>query len=453
MSNIDSKSSVRPKFDAQFLRATLFRLMSEPHLCVKFRNYLDPEMFEINGSHLKRIAVCLFDWIDTEDKIPTVDGIWSKLQLLPDGPDRDGALAEFNSMKSDPEVIRVSQSDQVFATFLQWLKATAFICEYHGVRENFNSGSFETAYNKMELALNRIKNISVDEVDSAEWNSSLEFLESESKRIDSKFNLGIDDFDSASAFEQQMLVIFVALTGHGKTAMTIHLIRQAVEQGKRIYVACVEDRKVTILRRIYSAITGIPMNEIKRLCDMSPSQRVMMEEARQKLEKYVTIDFIYGQPLDFVLSRIKEKMAVMRLNNQPVFEIVALDYLQHIAHLSPGDSTHEKVTSSMAKFKDFALSNNLCCVTHQQVNRSGAQSQNKEGLLTMSEMSSSFQAAFVADVIISINRTPEMIEKDEAVLFVAKGREGATDRRYLVKTDFAKARYVMEGYTRLDRMA
>jgi hypothetical protein len=452
MSNTE-KTAVRPKFDAQFLKAILFRLMSEPHLCVKFRDYLDPDMFEINGANLKRIASILFDWIDMEEQAPTVDGIWGKLQLLPDGQDRDTALSDFNNMKTDKDVVRLSQSDQVFDTFLQWLKATAFICEYHGVRENFNSGSFETAYNKMELALNRIKGISVEEVDSADWDSSLDFLESESKRVDAKFNLGVDDFDSASAFEQQMLVIFVALTGHGKTAMTIHLIRQAVEQGRRIYVACVEDRKVTILRRVYSALTGIPMNEIKRLCDMPPAHRTLMEEARIKLQKFVTIDFIYGQPLDYILSRIKEKMAVQRLNNQPVFEIVALDYLQHIAHLSPGDSVHEKVTTSMAKFKDFALSNNLCCITHQQVNRSGAQSQNKEGLITLSEMSSSFQAAFVADVIISINRTPEMIEKDEAVLFVAKGREGATDRRYLVKTDFAKARYVMEGYTRLDRMA
>jgi len=454
MSQENETTPIRPKFDALFYKAALLRLILEPHLCVRFKDYLHEQLFDTgdgNGS-LRTIARVLLEWIRTSSETPTVEGIWGRLQLLPDGEARESTISVFNQLRTDEELHRFSQSDQVFRTFLQWLKATAFIKEFPRVKEKFNSGSFDQAYDNLEKTLLSIKGISLDDVEDADWGSSLDFLETESMRADRKFHIGIEDFDLQSGFEPQMLGLFVAGTGSGKTQMSVHLVRKAIEQQKHIYLACVEDRKVTILRRIYSCLTGIPMDEIKRLCDMTPENRKKMYKAAESLAKYVTVEFMYGVPLDFILSRVKEHQAIRRSKGIPPYEVMVIDYLQHIAHLSPGDSSHEKLSLSMAKYKDFVLQHNLVGITHQQVNRTGVASQNKEALITMAEMSASFQAAFVADVIISLNRTTEMKERDESVWYVCKGREGSVENKYQVKTEFDKARFNTENYLRLDRM-
>jgi hypothetical protein len=262
---------------------------------------------------------------------------------------------------------------------------------------------------------------------------------------------GIGDYYGFMVDGDHMFLLGDFTVAHN-SMLTVHMIRQAIEQEKHIYIACVEDRKVSVLRRVYAALTGIPITDIKRLCDMTPTNRAKMTEASKKLEKFVSIEFMYGVPLDFILSRIKEQTSIRRLRGLPDIEIVGIDYLQHIAHLSTGDSMHEKLTLSMAKFKDFVLANNLVGFTHQQVNRGGVASQNKDGLITLAEMSASFQAAFVADVIISINRTPDMRERDEAVLYVCKGREGSVEQKYQIKTEFHCARYNMSDYVRIDKM-
>ena len=59
----------------------------------------------------------------------------------------------------------------------------------------------------------------------------------------------------------------------------------------------------------------------------------------------------------------------------------------------------------------------------------------------MSSIASSFNSVFVADNIISINRSEENKLTNKAVLYVVKGREGATDQRYEVPTEFNKARF------------
>jgi hypothetical protein len=437
------------------MKAILLRLLMQPHLLVRYKDYLHPDMFDIGDGHgaLRKLAQIIIGWVREEKDLPTVDGVDARLQLLPDGEERSNVIALFFEIRTDSELARYSESDQVFSVFLQWLKAMAFMSEYHGVKEKFNSGSFDDAYVNLEKTLTKIKGITLDSVQSADWDTSLKFLEEESNRPDRKFLFGIEDFDSLAGFEPQQLGLFVAMTGGGKSMLSVHFIRQAIQQAKHIYVACVEDRKVTILRRVYAAITGIPMSDIKKLCDMPPESRKKMKEAAALLQKYVTIEFMYGQPLDFILSRVKEENTARELAGKPRFDAMVLDYLQHIAHLSPGDAMHEKLTNSMARYKDFALSNNMTCITHQQVNRGGAMAQSKESIITMADMSGSYQAAFVADVIISLNRTQDMKDKDEAVLCVLKGREGALDQKFQVKTEFARARFNFDDYVRLDKMS
>lgn len=438
------------RFDSKFLKSALLRLMLEPHLLTKHKKFIDSSLFNVSGndSALAKIADTLIDWGKREESEPTPDGIWSKLNLMPDSELRTASLNLFNSMRMDEELVRLAKSDQVFGDFLKYVKCKVLITSHEQVNKNFKDGNYEGAFKSLEDGLNDIKSISVSDIQNADWDNSMEFLEDESNRPDKKFLLGIDDFDLNSGFEPQTLNLFVAMTGGGKTMCTVHLVRQAIKQQKYIYVAVVEDRKVSFLRRLYASMTDIPLNRLKNFHNLNPADRKKMLDAQQKLKKYVTVEFIYGQPPDFINARMKELITLRKSKGQPAYEAAVIDYLQHIAPIGSGESEHQKLSMAMARLKDFALEQNLAIFTHQQINRDGARTTTKGdgGLIGMAELSTSFQVSFVCDTIISINRTEKMKEADEALFLVLKGREGSTDKKYIVKTRFDKAQYHMDDW-------
>lgn len=427
------------------------RIVIEPHVLEKFRRHLEPEMFSQADSKgvCEKIAGIWFDRTRTE-KNCNMDSLYSWIQLLPSGEERDSVMEFFTQWRLDDTVYRLSKSDHLIDSFLQWLRSRVFLNSHLEVRDYFQRGMFEQSYKALEKSLGDIKAISLDAYDNADWDNSLQFLEDDANRIDETFKLGVPDFDSGSAFDLQTLNLAVGMTGSGKTMYTTHLIRQAVEQGEHMFVVILEDRKVSFLRRVYAAMTGIPLSEIKSWSQMRGEKRAKLEQARSQLRKYIRIEFMYGVPPDFVMARIRELNNQRKADGRPIFRRVVIDYLQHISHLGSGDSSHEKLAFAMAKLKDLALSENLTIWTHQQINRQGATILNKDGLITLDTLSGSFNVAFVCDTIISLNRSPDMKDRDEAVWYVIKGREGCDSHKYSVKTEFHCARFNTDNYMRLD---
>lgn len=443
----------RVRFDAPFLKAVVVRLILEPHFVIKFRQYLRASYFRTADEHgaLETIAKVWFDKVLEGAKEPNFDSAYAWLQMQPDGDIREKSLTLLDEMRWDKALISQAKSDHVFEVFLQWLKATAFIGGYKEVKENFDGGKYDDAYDVLENTLGKIKTIALDSVECADWDAAETFLANEARKTVNKFEIGIEDFDQNGGFEEQTLNLFVAGTNAGKTQLSIHLMSECVKQGKFGYFVFVEDRKSTILRRIFSNLTDIPVNDL-RTPDLIEGAAQKLKDAADKLKKYVTVEFMYGVSPEFVLERTREIMAQRRAAGVPDFEVMCVDYLQHIAQFSPGEKAYEKLANAMARYKDFALQHKLTIFTHQQVNRNGVQEQNKDNLITLGELSTSFNAAFVCDTIISLNRSPDQKEREEAVFYVLKGREGAAERRYQVKTNFACAQYLMRNYYRLDAM-
>lgn len=445
--------SATPKFDAPFLKAVLTRFILEPSHVVKYRAYLKPVHFKHGDEDgaLEVIAKLWFTKLWDGSANPNFDSLYAWLQMQPNGEMREKTLDLFEFLRSDKGNISRARSDDLFDVFLRWVRALVFLDEHHKVKEAFNVGNHAAAYETLEVALGKIKSIALETIERSNWPQSSEFLQAESVKTSNKFEFGIEDFDKAGGFEEQTLNLFVGGTNSGKSQISIHLMVECVKQGKHGYFVFVEDRRLTIERRLYANITGIPVDDLKSF-SLTPDQIKLVRAAEQKINKYVTAEYIYGCSPDFILERAKEIMSQRKANGQPDLEVMCLDYLQHIAQMGPGEKAYEKLANAMARYKDFALQYKLAIFTHQQVNRAGIQEQNKDHLITLAELSTSFNAAFVCDCIISLNRSPEQKERQEAVFYVLKGREGAAERRYQVKTNFACAQYLMSEYYRLDSM-
>lgn len=435
-------SNNRFQFDSKFLKAAVMRLVLEPFLIDKFRNLLFPDLFDIGDEHgsLKQVARVLLQRSENEEV--SAEGLWAWLQLLPSGESRDAAVEMFSDMRLNEDLLKFARSDQVFETFLQYLKATTFINSHKKVKDSFDRANFEHAYSQFEGVLTQIKEISLEEDEVINWDMAKDDL---SQLADSRFNnfeLGIEDFDKDAGFEPQSFNIFIAASGGGKTVMSIHMAMQAIKQGKRAYLVFCEDKKPTIMRRLYSAFTGIEINQLKSYHDLPPEFRKKIDAATEKFKKYLHVEFVYGKSHKFIVEKVKNANEKARIDGAPKFEIFVLDYIGHIAHLASGDKMHEKLHRACSDLKDFALQTGVVVVTHFQTNREGAaKSRDGSGLIDMSTIASSFNSAFVADNIISINRSEELKEESKCILYVVKGREGAADRKYEVPTEFNRARY------------
>jgi len=446
-------SLVQNRFDAKFLKASLLRLILEPHLITKFKDFLYPELFDIQDNYqtMKRLASLVIE--KSKTGAVSIEAMFGWLQMYgADGEEREATINMLREIQLDDQLYKYARSDQVFESFLQYLKSNTFIESHRKVKQKFDQGDFESAYTTLEGLIGKLKTITLDNVEDANWEESLDFLETESKTNYGNFHIGLNDFDENGGLEKQSLSMFISTSGGGKSMMSVHMIRQAIKQGKKIYLCCLEDRKSTVLRRVYAAMTGLPINSIKRMCDMLPEHRKRMEKAKIDLEKYVTIEFMYGVSPTFILERVRELMDRQRINGKPMFEVVVIDYLQHVGHLAAGDALHEKLHRANADFKDFVLKHNVAGITHFQVNRTGANKVGDNGLIDMSMIAGSYNACFVADTIFSINRSPKQREDNKCILYVLKGREGCAEHKYEVDTEFDKARFVMETALRLDSL-
>lgn len=439
-----SANNTRFQFDSKFLKAAIMRLVLEPFLIDKFRKQLSADIFDLGDKHgsLKTIAKVMLE--KSQHQEISAEGMWSWLQLLPNGEQRDVAVGLFSDMRLDEDLLKFARSDQVFETFLQFLKATTFLDNHKRVKDSFDKANFEHAYAEFENILTEIKEISLEEDEIMDWDTAHETLSSFSDNSFNNLDIGIEDFDKDAGFEPQSFNIFVATSGGGKTVMSIHMALKAMQQGKKAYVVFCEDKKSTIMRRLYAAYTGIEINQLKSYSQLPPEFKQKVDKATEKFKKYLQVEFIYGRSHKYIIEKLKNHNEKRRIAGEPLFEVFVLDYIGHIAHFAAGEKTYEKLHRACSDLKDFALQHNVIVITHFQTNREGA-SKSKEGsgLIDMSTISASFNSAFVADNIISINRPEELVKDSKCVLYVVKGREGAADRKYEVPTDFTRARYDM----------
>jgi len=440
-------------FDARFLKGAILRLVLQPAMIDKYREYLYPEMFDIGDENqsLFRIAKVLLD--RSKNEPVSMEALLGWLNLQPSGDGRDASMQLAEKMRLDADLYKFAQNDGYFAEFLRYLKAQTFINSHKSVTKKFKNTDFDSAYRDLEVTLSKIKSIGTEEEETVNWETAHKFLEENSQKRYKRFKIGITDFDTMAGFEEQSMNLFISTSGGGKSMMSIHLIVQAVRQQKHVHAIFVEDRQPTILRRLYANMTGIPINELSKYTDLSQDKKNAIRAASVELQKYVTIDFVYQNPPSSILQKISEKNRERRNQGLPENKVVIIDYIQHIGHMAPGDSMHEKLHRAMADFKDFCLKHHMIGFTHFQVNRSGAamlRNNDENQLIDMSMISGSYNACFVADNIISINRTPQMRIDNEAVLYVIKGREGCNENKYKVKTDFAYGIYRMETAEKLE---
>jgi hypothetical protein len=90
-----------------------------------------------------------------------------------------------------------------------------------------------------------------------------------------------------------------------------------------------------------------------------------------------------------------------------------------------------------------------------QVNRDGSKKMQGEDIITKNDLASSFDLSRVCDNIITINRNDEQKNRNKAIFYIAKIRDGGNidGNKFEVDTDFDYGRYNLDSAVHLSRIS
>lgn len=246
-------------------------------------------------------------------------------------------------------------------------------------------------------------------------------------------------------WQKSTLNIIAGRTSEGKTALLMHSLLAAAQQGKKICLVSLESDADKLAERMLLTKTGIDPDRWHK-GKISPEERKAAGEAAQVLSRLTILIYDRG---DITIERIC--MMIKALHADHRCDLAALDYLQLLRETRRGSSTREEEVSGYSRMlKKLSLQLEIPVVALCQFNREVAQ--NTYQIPKMENIRESGAIEQDADTITMIYHPAKAglaveptsnypVTEDLMVLIVAKNRNGRTGQAYLSHspafTDFA----------------
>ena len=452
-----SDTHVVHRFSFETICAGVLRLIVDPLLFSRYKNQLDQDWFFYNDNTDQvrnlREVIKLLKTAHQDGGVPNMTVEWLADYLTPryvDSTRGQEIRRSLLSWYSNDEIKKRISDDGMFDHFINYLKIVIIARDSKSFFELYQKGEPDQAAEKIGTALAEVASVGRKDREILDPMNILSDLRITSdKKHGYAMYLGCEGLDSQiGGFEKQTLNLFISVTNGGKTMLAHHLIRQCLTLRIPAFVACVEDRKDSFIRKAVACYTGIPMSALKRPNDLTQSQVNQIEEFMRLFDDYIRVEFMYGDSVDTVHKAAMEYDMECKLRGQerkiPIVNIV--DYTGHIAGRSLGDKTYEKMRCAYGARKDYALKHKKICFDFAQVNREGGKKLGDSHHLTQTDLAGAFDIAQVCDNIITINRGEKEISTQTCVLYLTKCRDGAAGVKIRVGTDFSHARYNMKDW-------
>jgi len=456
----EQKQSVYSRFDFDSICAGVLFLVKNPGYVEKLHKHLDVDRFFPNDESPNVKALRLI--VTVILKIRKYDGaslisenyVADRIKSEWDSDTQKLAVRLWTSIMVDPKYVKDSVDKGIQKTFLDFLRVVEIIKWSEEFSSAYKAGHIAHAVKGMKDVTALLDTIRFDGIEAIsdmsemDLDGLLKFLAASEKGSDIFF-LGCKELDKdLGGFERRALHLFIGATNSGKSMMSHHLIRQAIEQDKTVHITICEDQPRSFMRRIVAAISGIEIRRLKHESHLfNDEERRQVENAKNLLTQYVRIDYGYGENLEAIHRRKLEYDAELIAKGSKPYDIDIVDYTGHIADKAPGEKTYEKFRNAFAERKNFALIHNKIVFDFAQVNRGGFQKQvGKEGTpLNHGDLAGSYDLSQVCDNIISINRSDKDKDNDDVLLSISKVKDGTMKRvGYLVGVEWKCARWLME---------
>ncbi len=235
-------------------------------------------------------------------------------------------------------------------------------------------------------------------------------------------------FDSLTGGLQPTdLIILAAQSSVGKTALSLNIAENVVNQGVGVCIVSLEMSDDQIIERMIVSKSGVPKHYAK------DNIGLLMDVASQYKDRPLHIADVNDNRITHILGLIRG--AVLRYNAR----VAIVDYLQLVQGTDRGQNREQEVGTITRLLKNIAKELNICVIALSQLNRPRA---GVSPVPTMSRLRDSGQIEEAADVVWFVYR-PEyhgIAQMEDgsstegvAIMIIAKGRNYGTTT---FKTEF-----------------
>lgn len=232
----------------------------------------------------------------------------------------------------------------------------------------------------------------------------------------------LDDEYIAGGLSGGELGIILGGTGAGKSFMLAQIAHAAFCQGKKVVYYSFELREFPVGFRLDSKFTNIPLTHL--LLDIDGKYRDQVAKAiKQETDKHII------KP-EIIIKEYPTKtasMAKLRNHHQQLIasgmkpDIILVDYLDLMRPTTRYKDKRFELESIAEELRGWAGELDIPIWTASQTNRDGLDT----SVVTLKTISEALSKAMVADLIISIGRSPELQQAGRACYYLAKNRLGA----------------------------
>lgn len=219
------------------------------------------------------------------------------------------------------------------------------------------------------------------------------------------------------------LALVLAGTGVGKSMVLAHIAVDAMRKGKKVVYYTLELDGNMVQYRLEAKLTGIPLTTL--LMDVAGKERKIVSQKLDELKK----TFPEGSSPDVRVKFYPTKSASVNtlrnhltnlISQDFVPDLVIVDYADLLKPTTRYNDKRFELESIVEQLRGMAGEFNVPVWSASQSNREGLDS----SIVGLKSISESLAKAMVADLIVSVGRSPELVEAGRACYYLAKNRLG-----------------------------
>lgn len=236
---------------------------------------------------------------------------------------------------------------------------------------------------------------------------------------------GFKNYDELTGgLQKSDLLILAARPGGGKTAFSLNIAISAAKQGKKVLLFSLEMGKDQLLARVLSIITGINLNNIRKLT-LSNEEMGILSRLQSTINNY---NIEISESNDVTINDIKNQARKMKVNSDMGLDLVIIDYLQLIKSTGSREIREQQVAEISRSLKILAKELDIPIIALAQLSRGVELRTDKRPLLSDLRESGSIEQD--ADQVIFLYENKEQPSNNQEfkniVLSLSKHRNGST---------------------------
>jgi len=231
-------------------------------------------------------------------------------------------------------------------------------------------------------------------------------------------------------------LMFLAPPGTGKTMALCHVAKAWVIQNLKGVYYTLQLPQSDISERLDASFSGVKIQDI-----LIDSEKVVDRVQRAEKRYGNSLIIKYFPRRSATMVNIQRHLELLKQEDfVPKFIVIDfLNYLRPVRQTVKDAEGSEYFSSGdvAGEFISFCQVENILGATAIQANRSGA----REDVVTLTHVAHSFEMAMEAQLVVSINRTSEERQDEEARLYMAKYSHGEDQYVLRIGTNYAKGSF------------